>query len=134
MIHGTLAPVESVSWQRLLASSVTDPAYRFGRHEPGADVVMVGSLLAGVDETPGEIVLSKAEMVGLLDHMKKYPGEVSGGMKKRAGLARAQTGQPDRRVSMPLRELNECLAEELRRLDPDEVYARALCDGLPLVT
>lgn len=27
----------------------------------GADVVMVGSLLAGVDETPGEIVLSKGE-------------------------------------------------------------------------
>jgi len=27
----------------------------------GADVVMVGSLLAGVDETPGEIILSKGE-------------------------------------------------------------------------
>jgi IMP dehydrogenase len=27
----------------------------------GADIVMVGSLLAGVDETPGEIVLSKGE-------------------------------------------------------------------------
>ncbi|CAN5400717.1 IMP dehydrogenase [soil metagenome] len=27
----------------------------------GADVIMVGSLLAGVDETPGEIVLSKGE-------------------------------------------------------------------------
>ena len=27
----------------------------------GADVVMLGSLLAGVDETPGEIVLSQGE-------------------------------------------------------------------------
>ncbi|MFP5254449.1 MAG: ABC transporter ATP-binding protein [Acidimicrobiia bacterium] len=42
-----------------------------------------------------EIVLSKAEMVGLLDHMKKYPGEVSGGMKKRAGLARALAMDPE---------------------------------------
>lgn len=42
-----------------------------------------------------EIVLSKAEMVGLLDHLKKYPGEVSGGMKKRAGLARALAMDPE---------------------------------------
>src|SRR3546814_660582 len=42
-----------------------------------------------------EIVLGKAEMVGMLDHMKKYPGEVSGGMKKRAGLARALAMDPE---------------------------------------
>ena len=42
-----------------------------------------------------EIVLEKADMVGMLDHMKKYPGEVSGGMKKRAGLARALAMDPE---------------------------------------
>ncbi len=42
-----------------------------------------------------EIVLNKADMVGMLDHMKKYPGEVSGGMKKRAGLARALAMDPE---------------------------------------
>ena len=42
-----------------------------------------------------EIVLAKADMVGMLDHMKKYPGEVSGGMKKRAGLARALAMDPE---------------------------------------
>jgi phospholipid/cholesterol/gamma-HCH transport system ATP-binding protein len=42
-----------------------------------------------------EIVLEKASLVGLLDHMKKYPGEVSGGMKKRAGLARALAMDPE---------------------------------------
>jgi phospholipid/cholesterol/gamma-HCH transport system ATP-binding protein len=42
-----------------------------------------------------EIVLTKADMVGMLDHMKKYPGEVSGGMKKRAGLARALAMDPE---------------------------------------
>jgi phospholipid/cholesterol/gamma-HCH transport system ATP-binding protein len=41
-----------------------------------------------------EITLAKADMVGLLDHMKKFPGEVSGGMKKRAGLARALAMDP----------------------------------------
>jgi phospholipid/cholesterol/gamma-HCH transport system ATP-binding protein len=42
-----------------------------------------------------EIVLAKADMVGMLDHMKKFPGEVSGGMKKRAGLARALAMDPE---------------------------------------
>jgi glucose-6-phosphate dehydrogenase assembly protein OpcA len=42
-----------------------------------------------------------------------------------------QPGQPDRRVALPRRRLSECLAEELRRLDADEVYARALLKGLP---
>jgi phospholipid/cholesterol/gamma-HCH transport system ATP-binding protein len=42
-----------------------------------------------------EIVLEKASLVGLLDHMKKFPGEVSGGMKKRAGLARALAMDPE---------------------------------------
>jgi phospholipid/cholesterol/gamma-HCH transport system ATP-binding protein len=41
-----------------------------------------------------EIVLEKAGFVGLLDHLKKTPGEVSGGMKKRAGLARALVMDP----------------------------------------
>jgi phospholipid/cholesterol/gamma-HCH transport system ATP-binding protein len=42
-----------------------------------------------------EIVLEKADMVGLLDHMKKTPGEISGGMRKRAGLARALVMEPE---------------------------------------
>jgi phospholipid/cholesterol/gamma-HCH transport system ATP-binding protein len=42
-----------------------------------------------------EIVTEKAGLVGLLDHLKKFPGEVSGGMKKRAGLARALVLDPE---------------------------------------
>jgi phospholipid/cholesterol/gamma-HCH transport system ATP-binding protein len=41
------------------------------------------------------ITLEKASMVGLLDHMKKFPGEISGGMKKRAGFARALVMDPE---------------------------------------
>jgi len=40
------------------------------------------------------IVLTKAELVGLVDHLTKLPGEVSGGMRKRAGLARALVLDP----------------------------------------
>jgi glucose-6-phosphate dehydrogenase assembly protein OpcA len=37
-----------------------------------------------------------------------------------------QPGQPDRRMPLRRRPVRECLAEELRRLDPDEIYHAAL--------
>ncbi len=42
-----------------------------------------------------QLVLMNAELVGLLGHLNKLPGEVSGGMKKRAGLARAMVTEPE---------------------------------------
>jgi len=41
------------------------------------------------------IVMEKMDMVGLLGAEKKLPGEISGGMKKRAGLARALVLDPE---------------------------------------
>ena len=38
----------------------------------------------------------------------------------------SRTGQPDRTLPLPRRDLGELLAEELRRLDSDETYAEAL--------
>jgi glucose-6-phosphate dehydrogenase assembly protein OpcA len=42
-------------------------------------------------------------------------------------------GQPDRNVALARRTLRDCIAEELRRLDADEVYADVLGKGLALV-
>ncbi|MFC5289407.1 ABC transporter ATP-binding protein [Actinokineospora guangxiensis] len=41
-----------------------------------------------------EIVMSKMDMVGMLGAEHKLPGEISGGMRKRAGLARALVLDP----------------------------------------
>jgi glucose-6-phosphate dehydrogenase assembly protein OpcA len=41
-----------------------------------------------------------------------------------------QPDQPEHRIALPIRQLQECLAEELRRLDPDEVYGEVLTKGL----
>jgi len=43
-------------------------------------------------------------------------------------------GQPSRRISLGRRALAECLADELHRLDPDEVYAQTLTKGLAMIT
>lgn len=45
-------------------------------------------------------------------------------------------GAPDQQISLPVRSLADCLAEELRRLDPDEVYGevlRSVVDGCTIV-
>ena len=45
----------------------------------------------------------------------------------------SQPGKPDRRVALPIRTLSEALIEELRRLDPDEIYGEVLTRGLQKV-
>jgi hypothetical protein len=44
-----------------------------------------------------------------------------------------QPGQPDRTIALPHRSDAECLADELRRLDPDEVYAEVMTKGMRLL-
>jgi phospholipid/cholesterol/gamma-HCH transport system ATP-binding protein len=41
------------------------------------------------------IVMQKLELVGLIGAERKFPGEISGGMRKRAGLARALVLEPE---------------------------------------
>ena len=40
-----------------------------------------------------------------------------------------QPGQPSHDIVLPRRTLRECLAEELRRLDPDVLYGRVITEG-----
>jgi glucose-6-phosphate dehydrogenase assembly protein OpcA len=44
-----------------------------------------------------------------------------------------QPGQPQRRIALAARADKDCLAEELRRLDPDEVLEDVIRKGLPLL-
>jgi phospholipid/cholesterol/gamma-HCH transport system ATP-binding protein len=45
--------------------------------------------------TAGELVRAKLDLVGLGPFAEHLPGEISGGMKKRAGIARALMLEPD---------------------------------------
>ncbi|GAA1514012.1 glucose-6-phosphate dehydrogenase assembly protein OpcA [Agromyces terreus] len=44
-----------------------------------------------------------------------------------------QPGQPLHDVALPRRNLRDCLADELRRLDPDELYGEVIRSGLALL-
>lgn len=44
----------------------------------------------------------------------------------------SQPGQPSQPISVPVRSLEDCLSEELRSIDPDEVYAEVINKGWDL--
>lgn len=43
----------------------------------------------------------------------------------------AQPGQPVQDLTLKRRSLRDCLSDELRRLDPDELYGQVITQGLP---
>jgi glucose-6-phosphate dehydrogenase assembly protein OpcA len=45
----------------------------------------------------------------------------------------SQTGQPSKELSLPVRSLKDCLAEDLRRLDPDLAFEKVITSGLHLL-
>lgn len=44
-----------------------------------------------------------------------------------------QPDQPVHDISLPRRNLRDCLSEELRRLDPDDLFGRVITDGMALL-
>ncbi len=123
-------------WRGLLAAALDGPPY-----EPVSEAVV-----AGANDSPSSELL--AAWLGLVLKVPvrrvKTPagsGVVSVRLARRSGpidLVRpdgsvatlSQPGQPDRRISLKRRGLAECLADELRRLDDDDIYAETLTKGL----
>jgi glucose-6-phosphate dehydrogenase assembly protein OpcA len=120
------------SWRALLATALDAPP-----HEP-----VTGAVVAGESVSPSTDLIAGWLAVRLDARVKRSPsdsgpGLVSVRLDRRSGpvqLVRPdgkvgtlrQPGQPDRLVALARREVRDCLAEELRRLDPDEIYGAAL--------
>jgi glucose-6-phosphate dehydrogenase assembly protein OpcA len=128
-------------WRGLLAATLDQPP-----HEKVTEVTVAGSAdspstdllaawLAWALRCPAKRVKAPA---------KSGPGVHSVVLARRGGniaLVRPEgvtaeltmANQPERLISLPRRTLRECLAEELRRLDADDIYADVLLKGLPMV-
>jgi glucose-6-phosphate dehydrogenase assembly protein OpcA len=119
------------SWRALLASALDQPPY-----EP-----VTSATVTGGSESPSTEIIAgwlAAQLRLPVKRVRDGEGGIRSVELKRAGgsvtLERppggvaqlTQPGQPDRRVVLTRRSLRDCLAEELRRLDADEVYAGAL--------
>lgn len=115
-------------WRALLASAIDQPPYEpvisavvSGlKNEPALDV-LAGWLASRIDGTVQRAVGElKVELVRASETVTlSRPQE---GVT--ATLSR--TARPDALLPLPRRETRECLAEDLRRLDADEIYHEAL--------
>ncbi|MBC3192530.1 glucose-6-phosphate dehydrogenase assembly protein OpcA [Pseudonocardia sp. C8] len=126
-------------WRAQLAAALDVPPYEPVTH----------ALVAGEPVSPSTELVAGwlASRLGI--KVKRSPSETANGLSlvrlsRRSGnveLARpdgktarlVQPGQPERLIALARRQVSDCLAEELRRLDPDEVYEEALA-GVSQVT
>lgn len=127
-------------WRGLLAAALDQPP-----HEP-----VLAVTVAGAADSPSTDLLAGWLAMRLQCPVSRVPASKSGSgmhsviLERASGpvsLVRPETttaaliapGQPERRLSLPRRSMRDCLAEELRRLDADEVYEEVLSQGLALL-
>ncbi|MBV8927569.1 MAG: glucose-6-phosphate dehydrogenase assembly protein OpcA [Mycobacteriaceae bacterium] len=115
-------------WRALLASAIDQPPFEpitsvlvSGlKTEPALDI-MAGWLASRIDgpvrRAVGEL---KVELV--------RPSETVTLARPQTGVTAtlSRTSRPEARIPLARREAKECLAEDMRRLDPDDIYQEAL--------
>jgi glucose-6-phosphate dehydrogenase assembly protein OpcA len=117
-------------WRALCASAFdsVDGAVSSARVH-GAPGHVTRALLAGWLSSRLGVDVEQVDAEGTgLSHVELTAGDttVSIHRGKETTAIMKRTDQPDRTLPLPRRTLGELLAEELRRLDPDEPYAEAL--------
>jgi glucose-6-phosphate dehydrogenase assembly protein OpcA len=126
-------------WRALLATALDAPPF-----EPVTNVVVAGEAISPSTELLAGWLAVRLDCKVKRSPAASGPGVVSVRLERRSGpveLLRPdgkvgrlrQPGQPDRLVALARREVRDCLAEELRRLDADEIYGAAL-EGVGKVT
>ncbi len=115
-------------WRALLASSLDQPPY-----EP-----VTSALVSGLKTEPALDILAGWLASRIDGPVQRAVGELKVELNRRTEtitLSRPQDGRtatlsrtakPDALLPLARRETRECLAEDLRRLDPDEIYHAAL--------
>ncbi|MEO6999340.1 MAG: glucose-6-phosphate dehydrogenase assembly protein OpcA [Terracoccus sp.] len=135
-----LAWTRVTRWRGLLAAALDQPPYE----------QITGAVVAGAPDSPSSELLAAWLSFRLKVPVRRVStprgsGITSVRLERASGpidLVRpgdavatlSQAGQPDRRISLPRRDLPECLADELRRLDPDDTYEDALLHGVERLT
>ncbi|MGH3566742.1 MAG: glucose-6-phosphate dehydrogenase assembly protein OpcA [Pseudonocardia sp.] len=120
------------SWRALLATALDHPP-----HEPVTAAVVSGETISPSTELMAGWLAARLEVRVKRSRAEQGPGLVSVRLDRASGpveLVRPdgkvgslrQPGQPERLVALARRSVPDCLSEELRRLDADEIYASAL--------
>ncbi|RCW40399.1 glucose-6-phosphate dehydrogenase assembly protein OpcA [Halopolyspora algeriensis] len=127
-----LAWTRLTSWRALLAAALDLPPFES----------VTSATVTGASSSPSTDLLS-AWLASYLQvpvrrvQHSRGPGIVSAVLERPSGNVEivrpdgrngslSQPGQPDRQVALHRRDIRDCLTEELRRLDPDEIYEATL--------
>ena len=127
-------------WRGLLAAMLDQPPYEpvtgvtVEGSEAHTSVDLLGAWLAEKLRCPVTITRNTDELAITKVVLHRKSGDIVLDRPDGRVATLSQPGQPDHRITLPVRSLRECLSEELRRLDPDEVYCEVLAKGLPRVT
>lgn len=127
-------------WRAIIAAAVEQPPF-----EPVLSVSVEGQkrhtsleLLAAWLGTrlscPAEVVRTSSDDAITRVTLERKSGPIVLDRPDGRTVTISQPGKPDRRIALPIRALNEALIEELRRLDPDEIFEEVLIKGLGQVT
>lgn len=115
-------------WRALLASALDQPPY-----EP-----ITGAVVSGLADEPALDILAgwlatridgtvRREVGDLMVELIQPSQTITLSRPQNGGTATlSRTGRPDAQLPLARRETRECLAEDMRRLDADEVYREAL--------
>jgi len=126
-------------WRGLLAAALDQPPFEpvmsatvsGGSDSPSTDLLaawLAHTLKCPVTRARGRVGIGLSSV-----RLERRSGDIDLVRPDGVVATLAQSGQPIRRISLARRHLAECLADELRRLDPDDIYAEALIRGLPKV-
>ncbi|MEO7130757.1 MAG: glucose-6-phosphate dehydrogenase assembly protein OpcA [Dermatophilaceae bacterium] len=127
-------------WRGLLAAALDQPPYEsvIGVTVTGAPdspaSELLASWLASRLKIPARRVSTPSGTGISAVRLEREDGDIDLARPGDEVATLSQPGQPDRRISLPRMSRAQCLAEELRRLDPDEAYEDALRHGFTKVS
>ncbi|QCB93516.1 glucose-6-phosphate dehydrogenase assembly protein OpcA [Cellulomonas shaoxiangyii] len=131
-----LAWTRATLWRGLIAATLDQPPF-----QPVQRAVVVGesthpsvdlmaAWLAEALRCPVEIERVPGAPAITQVRLQRASGDIVLDRPDGKTAALRQPDQPEHRIALPIRQLRECLVEELRRLDADEVYGEVLQNGL----
>ena len=130
--HGDtdLAWTRITPWRALLASALDEPydeitAVDVHAQRGNPSAALLVAWLEGCLNVPVTLKLSKGPGITAVA-LHTVRGDLSVSRPDGRVAAISRTGMPDREAALPRRSIEALIAEELRRLDPDDIYGEVL--------
>lgn len=126
-------------WRGLIAAAVEQPPYepvtavRVEGQEEHTSLDLLAAWLGQRLRCPATVVRTDSDDAITRVTLERKSGPIVLDRPDGRVVSITQPEKPERRMALPIRALSEALIEELRRLDPDELYGEVLTKGVSRV-